>query len=243
MTIQPSYNASDADAGLHQPTVELPAENVVAANPPDGHLGFRSVGNTFSYVRGGYARETAGDRQAQVQHGPVLTFAGERFRPEWLFEFLKRPTPTRQYLLERDQGRMPYFNLTDQEAADLVVYFMALADEPYPYDAIDHEQDPALVRIGHEMFRNEAGCASGACHPATEPTEQNLASDLAHAGRLKPDWIEQWVTSPEGSWPGNGVPDSPWEVEDAGPYPAHADGDVATQMRALRDYVLTLGRG
>jgi mono/diheme cytochrome c family protein len=239
MTIQRSYDGSDPDAGVHGEQVELNTEEIVRTDGA-AHVGFDSVGNTFSYMRAGYPVETGRGRTARVQHGPVLTFAGERFRPEWLFEFLKRPYPVRQYLFDRDQGRMPYFQMTDTEAGDVVAYFMALAGETYPYEEVVTETDPALVEIGANMFQNDAKCSAGACHPAAEPGPGNLAPWLKTAERLKPEWIAEWVTNPDDFWPGNGMPLFPWEIGGQALYPAYAGGDVPTQMHALRDYVLTL---
>jgi len=239
MMVQRSYDGSVPDAGVHGEQVTLNPEEIVTTDGA-GRAGYDSVGNTFSFMRAGYPVDTGRGRSTRVQHGPVLTFAGERFRPEWLFEFLKRPYPVRQYLFDRDQGRMPYFQLTDTEAGDLVAYFMALAGETYPYEEITHEADEALVQIGENMFRNDAGCAAGACHPATEPGPANLAPWLAHSERLKPEWIAEWVTDPEYFWPGNGMPLFPWEIGGQALYAQYADGDVPTQMHALRDYVLTL---
>lgn len=239
MTIQKSYDAGDPEAGVHGEQVEIMPEEIVTTDGA-GHVGFDSVGNTFSYMRAGYPVETSRGRRTRVQHGPVLTFAGERFRPEWMFEFLKRPYPVRQYLFERNQGRMPYFQLTDSEAGDIVAYFAALAGEAYPYEEVVVETDPALVEIGANMFQNDAGCSAGACHPVAEPGPENLAPWLATAERLKPEWITKWITNPEQFWPGNGMPLFPWEISGQALYPQHAGGDVPTQMNALRDYVLTL---
>jgi len=139
---------------------------------------------------------------------------------------------------------MPYFHLTDEEIADLVAYFMALADEPYPYETIEVTPNPQAVEIGREMFRNEAQCASGACHPnpGSAPTPDNAAPNLISVSRLKPKWIRDWIANPEAFWPGNGMPYFPWEANGVPLYPNYAGGDVNAQIDALRDYVLTLGR-
>ena len=238
MTVQRSYDGSVPDAGVHGEQVTLNPEEIVTTD--GANAGYDSVGNTFSFMRAGYPVDTSRGRTTRVQHGPVLTFAGERFRPEWLFEFLKRPYPVRQYLFDRDQGRMPYFQLSDTEAGDIVAYFMALAGETYPYEEVTHETDEALVQIGEGMFRNDAGCSAGACHPSAEPGPANLAPWLVNADRLKPEWIAEWVTNPDQFWPGNGMPLFPWEIGGQALYGQYADGDVPTQMNALRDYVLTL---
>ena len=235
LTIQPSYDPANPNAGARGPKIVLPSEEIVQNGLSNGPFSFDTVGNTFSFMRAGYP---AGD--ARIQHGPVLAFAGERFRTEWLFEFLKRPYPVRQYLFDRNQGRMPYFQLTDEEASDMVAYFAALANEPYPYEEIDDSSNAELVNLGSVMFRTEAKCSAGECHPAAGDTAQKLAPDLVHASRLKPRWIKAWVTNPDDFWVGNGMPYFPWDMDGEALYPQY--GEVDRQLSALRDYVLTLGR-
>jgi mono/diheme cytochrome c family protein len=52
---------------------------------------------------------------------PVLLGEGERTRPDWLFPFLLDPQPVRRMLV--GGLRMPRFNLSDEQARDLVAYF------------------------------------------------------------------------------------------------------------------------
>lgn len=243
VNIRPSYDPSRPKEEVQKTTLPFPSEAIVSRNPKGTAVGFQSVGSPLSFMRAGYEVEVGG-RQVRIQHGPVLTFAGKRFRPDWLVEFLRRPYPVRRYLFERNQGRMPYFHLSDEEIADLVAYFMALVDEPYPYQTVEVEVNPDLIAIGREMFRNEAQCASGACHPnpGTTPLPSNLAPNLVSTSRLKPQWVKEWIANPEAFWPGNGMPYFPWEANGTPLYPAYANGDVNIQMEALRDYVLSLGR-
>ena len=236
LTIQPSYDGARPNAGARAEPIQIQAEDIVQNGLSNGPFSFDTVGNPFSYMRAGYPVDGA-----RIQHGPVLTFAGERFRTEWMFEFLKRPYPVREYLFDLNQGRMPYFQLTDEEASDIVSYFAALANEPYPYEVIEDEAEPALVRLGSSMYEAEAGCSTGECHPASGDLSPKYAPDLRHSTRLKPRWIKAWVTNPEDFWPGSGMPKFPWinEADGSPLYPQY--GEVDQLMSALRDYVLTLG--
>jgi cbb3-type cytochrome oxidase cytochrome c subunit len=230
-----------AGAGAQEATVSVPSPALETLNPTPGKAGFHSVGGALSSLRAGYSVATADGARTYVQHGPVLAFAGRRLRADWLVSFLKRPYPVRQYLFDKDQGRMPWFRLTDEEVSELVAYLMALADEPYPYQTIEAQPDPGLAAVGRNLYQNEARCATGACHPSGRPTADNLAPDLVSAARLKPEWIEAWLANPDTFWPGNGMPYFPWEMNGVALFPQYMQGDVQTQMRALRDYVLTLG--
>lgn len=239
--VRMSYDPARPNEDVQKSQISLPAEALELRNPSGTFVGFHSVGSPLSFMRGGYMYEANGHR-VQVQHGPVLTFAGKRFRPEWLFDFIKRPYPVRQYLFMQGQSRMPLYHLTDSEVSDIVAYLMALVDEPYPYESIIPSPQADLVAMGKTMFLNEARCASGACHPSTAPKPENRAPDLASTARLKPTWVKEWIANPEAFWPGNGMPYFPWDLGGSAIYPQYADGNVDTQMNALRDYVLALGK-
>jgi len=123
---------------------------------------------------------------------PNLYGEGNRVRPEWLFQFLKNP-----YLHQKDGvrpaviQRMPMFRLSDDEAAALVDYFLALAgrkdrletdvedepldDTPYPApvviklkekdaDGKEIERELTLRSLREEAaaFFDKAGCVK--CH-------------------------------------------------------------------------------
>ena len=63
-------------------------------------------------------------------------------------------------------------------------------------------------------------------------------------GRLKPDWIEDWIRRPNDIQPGTRMPTyfDPRFFENSGP-PDILDGDEDAQIRALVKYVLSLGDG
>src|SRR5262249_10830424 len=52
---------------------------------------------------------------------PPLLREGEKVQPAWLFQFLRNPTKIRPATILR----MPRFNMSDEEAMDLVNYFAA----------------------------------------------------------------------------------------------------------------------
>jgi cbb3-type cytochrome oxidase cytochrome c subunit len=58
---------------------------------------------------------------------------------------------------------------------------------------------------------------------------------LAHA-RLNPDWVERWITDPQKIMPGTKMP----SFYPGGP-PDVLGGSDEAQIRALRDYVISLG--
>ena len=171
---------------------------------------------------------------------PVLSGEGHKVQSEWLYHFLKEPTPIRPWL----RARMPTFNLPDDHARKLTHYFAALDDQPFP-DFAPHERepDPELVQVGGEiveMFR----CAQ--CHPvgdvgaaAAALGASNLAPDLRMAKhRLRPMWIDEWMLDPQKLQEGTNMPTFFYEGES--PLPDVLGGDTGLQIAAIREYLLTL---
>ena len=109
----------------------------------------------------------------------------------------------------------------------------------------------------HEMVRTATN-ASGAgkelfellrcqqCHvlgaiPKDQPTS-NLAPDLRMAyERLEPDWILDWLKTPELILPGTRMP-AFWPDHPKSFYPQFG-GNAEAQIHAIRDYLLTFRGG
>jgi cytochrome c551/c552 len=153
---------------------------------------------------------------------PWLRTQGHKTRPEWIFEFLKRPTMIRPNLWlpvaqegpfkgqEDIQVRMGNFELTDEEAASLARYFVALDKtdelESTPQANPDYLA-PRRPKIEHMMGRVTNECAK--CHmlagrPPTDTEDQlKWAPDLLNAGRrLRPRWMGFWFSDPAPIYPG-----------------------------------------
>jgi cytochrome c2 len=139
--------------------------------------------------------------------GPDLTREGEMVRPGWMFEFLKNPTRIRWW----QDSRMPNYHLTDNEATTLTEYFMALANQPAPYEytPVADKLFP-LARIGAKYFE-ELKCQS--CHPLAGKQgvaggdTKKLGPDLGMAPtRLKKDWMFRFLKDPQGFSPGTQMP-------------------------------------
>lgn len=173
---------------------------------------------------------------------PTLQAQGAKVYPEWLFEFLKAPTPIRYGL----EVRMPSFGLADEEATALVKYFSALDDEVFPYETIALQ--PASrreLRVGKQIF-DALQCIS--CHPEQGEvippgSDKTGRPDLALAkGRLKADWVIEWLKDPQSFQPGTAMPQA-WPK--IGGAHQSVDGfavdDAEEQIRLVRDYLNSLG--
>jgi mono/diheme cytochrome c family protein len=173
---------------------------------------------------------------------PNLLGEGKKVQAEWLFNFLKAPVTLRPWL----HIRMPTFHMPDDEAYRLVRYFEALDKVKVPFVHIDPAdyRGPNVEAGARLASPDYLGCFS--CHvrgttmPEGDPSSwaPNLA--LAHA-RLRPDWILAWLHDPQKLLPGTKMPtfypdpDNPDGPEDI------LGGDDEAQMRALRDYVISIG--
>jgi mono/diheme cytochrome c family protein len=170
---------------------------------------------------------------------PILNGEGAKVQADWLFGFLKNPglVQIRPWL----RVRMPTFGLTDVEANQVVEYFGALDRVQVPFV---HLEKAALGRENLEagrllMSKDYFDCFN--CHQRGAEKPQGPPSDwapdltLAHA-RLSPGWIVDWIRDPQKLMPGTKMP----SFYPGGP-PDVLGGDDEAQMRALRDYIVSLG--
>ncbi len=192
-------------------------------------------------------------QDAQEQLPPKLLTEGARVDPEWLRKFLSNPalstTDTnrdgvRPYL----KVRMPTFFFSDNELRILVRFFQALSQQPMPYIP---EQVPVLTAKETDMARSlfsstAAPCLK--CHATGDPNHDKIATApnfLLAKERLKPDWVERWITDPQAVSPGTSMPSGLFkEVNNqwvfAGPTPPSFNGYPGDYRKLLTDYIFQL---
>jgi len=170
---------------------------------------------------------------------PLLRPEGVKVQETWLHNFLGGPTPIRPWL----KLRMPTFGLTDDEIGTITKYFLALHKKEFELrDYTAYRPEPSSVAAGKKLF-DEFQCLS--CHyTGTIPegkTPSDLAPNLAMARtRLKPDWMVDWITNPDSIQPGTRMPTFFPDLQS--PDPDILGGNANDQIKALRDYVLTIGK-
>jgi cytochrome c2 len=189
----------------------------------------------------------------QEQLPPKLLTEGARVDPEWLRKFLSNPalstTDTnrngvRPYL----KVRMPTFSFSDNELRKLVRFFEALSQQPLPYIP---EQVPVLTTKESEMARSlfsstAAPCLK--CHATGDPAHDKIATApnfLLAKERLKPDWVERWITDPQAVSPGTSMPSGLFKQQNnqwvfAGPTPPSFEGYTGDHRQLLTDYIFQL---
>jgi cytochrome c551/c552 len=192
-------------------------------------------------------------QDVQEQLPPKLLTEGARVDPEWLRKFLSNPalstTDTnrngvRPYL----KVRMPTFSFSDNELRKLVRFFQALSQQPIPYIP---EQVPVLTTKETDMARSlfsstAAPCLK--CHATGDPSHDKIATApnfLLAKERLKPDWVERWITDPQAVSPGTSMPSGLFREQNnqwvfAGPTPPTFNGYTGDHRKLLTDYIFQL---
>src|ERR1700688_2697334 len=192
-------------------------------------------------------------QEVQEQLPPKLLTEGARVDPQWLLHFLTNPSLSdtdtnrngiRPYL----QVRMPTFSFSENELGKLVRFFQALSRQPFPYIP---EQPPALTAKETEMARSlfsspAAPCLK--CHATGDPAHDKTATApnfLQAKGRLKPDWVERWITDPQAVSPGTSMPSGLFKRENnrwmfSGPVPASFNGYDKDHTKLLVEYIFQL---
>ena len=192
-------------------------------------------------------------QDVQEQLPPKLLTEGARVDPEWLRKFLSNPSLSttdtnrngvRPYL----KVRMPTFSFSDNELRKLVRFFQALSQQPMPYIP---EQVPVLTSKETDMARSlfsstAAPCLK--CHATGDPTHDKIATApnfLLAKERLKPDWVERWITDPQAVSPGTSMPSGLFREQNnqwvfAGPTPPTFNGFTGDHRKLLTDYIFQL---
>src|SRR5271170_3638022 len=192
-------------------------------------------------------------RENPEQLPPKLLTEGARVDPEWLRRFLSNPSLSttdtnrngvRPYL----KVRMPTFSFSDNELRKLVRFFEALSQQPLPYIP---EEVPALSAKETDMARSlfsstAAPCLK--CHATGDPAHDKIATApnfLLAKERLKPDWVERWITDPQAVSPGTSMPSGLFKQQNnqwvfAGPTPPSFQGYEGDHRKLLTDYIFQL---
>lgn len=144
---------------------------------------------------------------------PDLTWEGSSVQREWLRSFLKDPNTLRPALIRR----MPKFNLSDSDIAELTDYIMTAYQTP----AFDRDEmpltgySPADVEHGKQLFYSKYACQS--CHIVdTKADKGYIGPTLTHVGsRLTAAWIYHWLKNPQELRPGVAEPNQNMSDDDA----------------------------
>jgi mono/diheme cytochrome c family protein/glucose/arabinose dehydrogenase len=171
---------------------------------------------------------------------PALTGVGDKLRDEALVAAIAaRDDPRRPWL----KIRMPRFELSQDESAALVRYFVdsdRIPDRPPALAPPAGTQTPfaALVVAGSRLVTSDGfGCSS--CHQigVAVPHQDNLAAqgtDLSLLGkRIRREWYDRWVRNPARIVPRMEMPSVVTPVR--GVLDDNLDGQLAAVWRVLNE--------
>lgn len=189
--------------------------------------------------------ETADDASAVLNFAPPsLDTEGQKVQPEWLLDFLKKPSMIRPQL----QVRMPTFDFTDEEFNTLILYFQLKDGQTLAYeDPHGVSKSSSLFKAG-DVIQDLGACNNCHFYGSTKPKQaaQTWAPNLALTKvRLRPDWVVDWLRDPQAIMPGTKMP-APYlpieePIEDVksawGKDVAKLHPDSEAMLRALRDYM------
>ncbi len=176
-----------------------------------------------------------------VSQAPDLNFAGLRYRPEYLFDYLQNPTRVRHHI---GASRMPDFHLSRRESLALT-RFLAAANRkpgPWPEYPADFEkplsQDDGVVAAG-ELLVKRLGCIT--CH-SLKGKGGDQAVDLATVGyRLNKTWIKRYLANPQFFQPGTTMPNLFYRADEAGGMVERVP-DAGGKIAAIVAYLYFLGK-
>jgi len=202
------------------------------------------------------AKETAGDRDRAWQASPPpLVREGFKVQTPWLYQFLKDPVQLRHTTVLR----MPKFNMDDSEARALANYFAAVDGAEFPYQTnerqsisyiSERETAHAAAFAGASHDRVTAGwklLTTGQCtkchqvggrpYVSLDPTKDIRGPNLDQVERrLRPDWVELWITNPKWVTPYTSMPQV--YAADASIMPEYLGGHGGEQIDATVDALM-----
>lgn len=187
----------------------------------------------------------AGHGKGHATIAPDLTFLGDKFRPAWLYDYLRNPAIVRPWL----KIRMPDFRLTEVEAVALVNHLSrdmrALSLPPRSRMIASPSERKAFLEAGRRLMSKEYfDCWS--CHQKgerkPEGPPENWAPDLEKAGRrLLSGWVVRWLRNPQKMMAGTKMP-SFFEDDESGPEDI-LGGDETKQIFAITEYMAAMAGG
>ncbi len=201
-------------------------------------------------------KETPNDRgRAWQASPPPLVREGIKVQTQWLYQFLKEPEQIRYTTVLR----MPKFNMDDAEAMALANYFAAVDGAEFPYQSNERqtadyiaEQESAhsAAFAGAPQDRLTAGwkmLTTGQCikchqvggrlyAASTDPKDIRGPNLDRVEKRLRPEWIQLWITNPVWMTPYTSMPQV--YAADGKIMPEYLGGQGEPQIKATVDALL-----
>lgn len=184
--------ALSLESGKHYPPVDLSTTSVQEGERRFTDLGCRAC------------HSASRDEESVRRRVPNLSEAGVKFKPDWVFEYLKDP---RAY---NPETRMPTLDITEQDRRRLTAYLMTLKDNSDIVESEKLSTDGASLENGEKLVQLH-GCYG--CHqvnsmekaplPGVEVAEvakkalDELPFGNSDVEQTKWDWIYNKIESPK----------------------------------------------
>jgi len=148
-------------------------------------------------------------KEKKSDKGPDLFYAGDKFYKNWLNKFLQSPTVIREvnvfsesdFLGKKHKASTPHVALAKEGAERVASFLMTLRLPNLEVGKVNEEPlskgERAQTKI---LFERSFGCIS--CHRALNLVGKIRGGvsgpSLVNSGlRLKPDWIFNWLKTPQ----------------------------------------------
>lgn len=165
---------------------------------------------------------------------PYLVKEGHRVQTEWFNNFLQNVHTIRPYV----KVRMPSFNYSNEELNQIVTYFQADAGQATFENLTKVEWEPGEREAAQRIW-NELACTS--CHTIGFTNDEAQAPALKNAKmRLRPSWVELWLTDPTAIMPYTSMPNF-WEGGQSTLVEGVLDNDPKRQIKAMVKWVQEMG--
>jgi cytochrome c2 len=176
---------------------------------------------------------------------PILDTEGRKVQPEWLFNFLNRPTMIRPNL----QVRMPTYEvISDKDWNKIIKYFQLKDGQTLAYENPHQISKSSSSYMAGDVIQDLGACNNCHFYGSTKPKQAALtwAPNLSLTKeRLRSEWVLDWLRDPQAIIPGTKMP-TPYvpideQIEDVesawGKDVAKLHPDSEAMLKALRDYL------
>lgn len=227
---QPAITTRLSDEVLSFYKLHFPTEPTAQATAPTGQP--PSAGGGAAADIGEKGQHLAPDQRSL----PLLTWIGEKLRPEWSAAFMAGEIPykPRPYL----RARMPAFPARAELFARgfAAEHGYAPATEPYP------APDESLAPHGQKLIGAVGGFSCVQCHavgeqPALAPFEAPAINFMYVTDRLRKDYYHRWMWSPLRVDPATKMPQFN-DIEGKTALRDTLDGDATLQYEAIWQFLL-----
>jgi cytochrome c2 len=201
---------------VQQGRLQIPASMIEKKYPTDGgYLTKYLLPHVVALEK--QANPNAKGSEAWGWLPPPLVGEGRKVQAGWLHDFLLQPYPIRPAVFLR----MPRFNMSPDEATQLVNYFAARDNAEFPYEFNDTRQPAHLAAAEQQYEGDRFGDAMKIVTYKDYCIKCHIVGDFEPGGadrakapnlsrmytRLRTTYVRNWIAKPDRTLPYTGMPD------------------------------------